>query len=426
MLLAAIYSAVAFQAITPSRIEVVRPIRNATFNKGGAAKKRVQGGNPRTVGGVLMFDGAQDGNRQVDPQISVGGGFVVHGTNSGIVIYDKSGNYVDGVPQSEFNNGIDPKMGFCVNNRVHFFDLWDPWDKDGKKPVNISVTESADPRLAWNTYPVPAPKGVDGGGIGNSRRWVGYSFPGGDENTFVMSLPDMKKGKPVNVYHFKGSLGHPVFTQDKVDDLIFVALDDKDMVLTTVGDNGEGLPVIKGVVRKPHGFTNFGWPPASPMKGSDKKTASGDRNPKNLVIQSGSLWFSHTVNLNGRAGVQWHQFKLDGTRVQSGVVASPTNSFIQTSIGVNRRTDVLVGFQETGPDMQISARFAVRKFTDKPGTLQPIRHLVEGIAATEGGAWGDYSGSTVDGDNLLDLWTVQSFANAQGRGGTVIARVKMP
>lgn len=413
------------QIVEPVRSEVIQPIRNASFNKDGKARKRKQGGNPRTVDGILMFDGAQDGNRQVDPQISVGGNYVFHGTNSGLVIYDKQGNYVDGVPQSEFNEGIDPKMGFCLSNRVHFFNLWNPWDKEKKKPVNVSVSESADPRGAWNTYPIPAPAGVDGGGIGNSRKWIGYSFPGGSERTFVLSLKDAKAGKPVTVYHFAGSLGHPVFTQDPVDDLLFVNLSNEEIVLTTVGDGPKGVPVVKSVLRQPHAFLHFGRPPASPMKGTEAKTASGDRNPKNLVVQGGHLWFSHTVNVNSRAGVQWHQVRVsDGKFVQSGLVADPKNSFIQTTIGVNKRNDVLVGFQETGPDMFISGRFAVRRAGDQAGRLGPIRKLVEGVAATEGGAWGDYSGSTVDGDNHLDLWTIQSFANEQGRGGTIIARIR--
>jgi hypothetical protein len=38
-------------------------------------------------------------------------------------------------------------------------------------------------------------------------------------------------------------------------------------------------------------------------------------------------------------------------------------------------------------------------------------------------AWGDYSGSLIDGDNLTDLWTIQSLANEKGRGETVIIKV---
>ncbi|MCA0360052.1 MAG: hypothetical protein LCH41_03260 [Armatimonadetes bacterium] len=425
-LYATLFSPTSQEPVRPVRSEVITPIRNVSFDKGGTAKKRVQGGNPRRVGKILLFDGSQDGNRQVDPQIAVGGGYVLHGTNSGIVIYDKSGNYIDGVPQSEFNDGIDPKLFYCPHNKVFGFDLWNPWDAAKKKPVNISVSERSDPRRGWNTYPVPAPNGVDGGGIGYSRKWIGYSFPGGSEQTFVMPLKDAKEGKPTKVFHFKGSLGHPVATQDPMDDLYFVTLTDQEIILKRVGDDGSGTPVILTETKAKHGFKNFGWPPQSPMKGTDKKTASGDRNPKNLVIQGKHLWFSHTVNVNGRAGVQWHQFGLDGSLVQTGLLAHAQNSYIQTTLAVNKRLDVLVGFQETGPGMFISGRAAIRRFSDPKGTLREIIRLGEGVAATEGGAWGDYSGSVVDGDNLTDLWTIQSVANAQGRGGTVIAKIPAP
>jgi len=410
--------------IPPVRTELVTPIHSATFNKGGTAKNRRQGGNPRTVAGNLVFDGSTDGNRQVDPQIAVGGGFVLHGTNGGIVIYDKKGNYVDGVPQKEFNDGIDPKLFFDVNNRVFGFDMWVYWDKPKVKPVNISISETADPRGAWNTYSVSASQGVDGGGIGYSRRWIGYSFPGGPEQTFVLPMAEAKAGKPAPVYHFAGNLGQPVATQDASDDLLFVKLTNEETVLTTVGDGGEGIPVVKAIKRAPHGFRYFGHPPQSPMKGTVVKTASGDRNPKNLVVQGNHLWFSQTVNVEGRAGVQWHEFTLDGADVQDGLLADPQNSYIQTTLAVNKRNDVLVGFQETGPDMFISARCAWRKGSDPPGKLGPIFKLATGVAATAGTAWGDYSGSVMDGDNRTDLWTIQSYANEVGKGSTVIMRVR--
>ena len=140
-------------------------------------------------------------------------------------------------------------------------------------------------------------------------------------------------------------------------------------------------------------------------------------------MQGGFIWFSHTIHHEGRAAVQWHQIKLDGSIVQSGLIADSESSFIQTTIAVNRDLDVLVGFQETSPDMFISPRLAFRRAEDPPGTLRPAVSLGEGLAATSGLSWGDYSGSVVDGDDLEDLWTIQSIAGADGRGDTVICRV---
>jgi hypothetical protein len=406
----------------PVRTEVITPIRNETFNKNGSVPERRQGGDPRSVGDVLVFSGATDGDRQVDPQIAVGGDHVLHATNLGLIIYDKQGNWVQGVSQDAFNGGIDPKLFFDPHNRIFGFDLWNPWDKEKLKPVNISISETANATGAWNTYPVPAPNGVDGGGIGYSRRWVGYSFPGGEEQSFVMETADLKSGKPASVFHFSGNLGQPVANQDTDDELYFFQLTNEEFVIRKITDAGDGTPKCLEVSRAKHNLKYFGGPPQSPQKDGEKPTASGDRNPKNVVKQGDYLWFSHTVNSEGRAAVQWHQLKLDGSVVQSGRISSETDSFIQTTIAVNKHLDLLVGFQQTSPAMFISPRLAVRRASDPLGELREIKSLGEGLAATKGGPWGDYSGSVMDGDNLLDLWTVQSIADAQGNGDTIIAK----
>lgn len=409
--------------VKPSRTEVIKPIHNATFNQNGKAKVRKQGGNPRKITGYLAFDGSMDGNRQVDPQIAIGGGYVFHGTNNGFIIYDKKGNYVQGVRQSVFNGGIDPKVFFDPHNKVFGFDIWNPWDKAKKKPVNLSVSETSDPTKAWNTYPIPAPGGRDGGGIGYSRKWIGYEFPGGPEQNFVLKIAEAKSGKPATIYHFAGNMGHPVMTQDGIDDLYFLKITGKNCIITRVHDSGNGSPVATIVSDKPHGFKYFGYPPKTPQKGTEQKVSSGDRRPKNLVLQNGCIWFSQAVNCDGRAAVQWNQLKLDGTMVQTGVIKHPKNFYIQTTIAVNAQEDVLVGFQECGADMFISPRMAFRRAGDPKGTMGAVIKLGEGKGAANGVAWGDYSGSTIDGDNLTDLWTIQSIADKDGKGDTMIIKV---
>ena len=407
---------------TPSRTEIITPVHKNEFRKPDY-KQRVQGGNPRTVNGYLQFDGAMDGNRQVDPQIAVGGGFVFHGTNNGLTIYDKKGNFIDGVSQKAFANGIDPKIFFDPHNKVFGFDMWVYWDSLKVKPVNIAISETSDPRGAWNIYPVSASKGVDGGGIGFSKKWIGYTFPGGEERTFILKMSEAKSGKPATVYHFKGSMGQAAFTQDDIDDLYFFKIDGDNFVITRITEGKDGAPVSEVVSVKPHGLKYIDYPPKSPQKGTKQLTSSGDRNPKNLVEQSGCLWFSQAVNCKKRSAVQWHQIKLDGTIVQTGLISNKTSNYIQTTIAVNKNNDVLIGFQETNSNMFISPRMAFRYASDKPGTVRNIIKLGEGKGATNGVAWGDYSGCAIDGDNLTDLWTIQSIANKEGKGETVIVKV---
>ena len=91
------------EVVTPSSTEVVSPIRKASFNNNNDCPERRQGGNPRWVSGYQVFNGSMDGNRQVDPQIAVGGGFVMEGSNSGLIIYNKQGTFLQGVSQKCFN-----------------------------------------------------------------------------------------------------------------------------------------------------------------------------------------------------------------------------------------------------------------------------------------------------------------------------------
>ena len=408
----------------PSSTEIVTPIHKTSFNNNGDCPERKQGGNTRMINGYQVFDGSMDGDRQVDPQIAVGGGYILEGSNKGLIIYDKQGKFVQGVSQKCFNNGIDPKMFFDIHNQIFVFDMWWYYDKAKTKPVNVAFSETSDPTGAWNIYPVSRTEEVDGGGIGYSKKWIGYSYPGGEENTFIMRTAEIKEGKAATVYHFKGSLGNPIFMQDNLDDMYFFDVDDSMFTIRKVTEDAKGNPYSIIVSRKPHHLKYIDYPPQSPQKGTEQKVSSGDRNPKNCVYQNGSIWFSQAVECEGYSAVQWHQIKAsDGTIQQTGLIKSDTTNYIQTTIAVNKKNDVLIGFQEVNGNSFVSPRFTYRKAKDKKGTTREIIKVGEGIGAGDGAAWGDYSGSIIDGDNRMDLWTIQSRANEKGKAESVIIKV---
>ena len=122
--------------------------------------------------------------------------------------------------------------------------------------------------------------------------------------------------------------------------------------------------------------------------------------------------------------MQWHQINAKtGAIVQSGIIRSDSTNYIQTTIAVNKRKDVLIGFQEVSENSFISPRFVYRNANDPKNTVQPMVSVGQGKGATDGQSWGDYSGSIIDGDNLTDLWTIQSITNDKGKGETVIVKV---
>ncbi len=105
--------------IRPVRTETITPVHIASFEEAAkAGRERRLGGSPRTTAEALIFDGATDGDRQVDPQIAVGNGYVFHATNSGVIIYDTTGRYLRGTTHKALGMGIDPKVFFDPHNRV--------------------------------------------------------------------------------------------------------------------------------------------------------------------------------------------------------------------------------------------------------------------------------------------------------------------
>ncbi len=79
---------VAFDTAFPVNSEVVNLIHKPDFNNGGECLERRQGGNPRVENGYLVFNGSMDGDRQVHLQIAVGGGYIMEGSNRGLIIYN--------------------------------------------------------------------------------------------------------------------------------------------------------------------------------------------------------------------------------------------------------------------------------------------------------------------------------------------------
>jgi len=411
------------ESVFPTRIVEVESLQKESLREfnGRLFPQRKQGGNPRKQGKILLFDGSMDGNRQVDPQIVVGGGFVFHGTNAGLIVYDKKGKYVDGVRSGAFNKGIDPKLLYSIQNKTFLFNIWQYWDKEKKKPVNLCVSKTQDPTKGWSVYPISVAEGRDGGGLGCSSKWIGYTFPGGKENTFVLSFAEARKGNKLKVYFFPGHFGQPALTQGRGEDLYFLKITRREVVISCVRTKADGSPYIEVLSRKKNQLKWRSGAGPAPQKGTDVRVAAGARNPKNLIYQGGSLWFSHIVKHEGRSAILWHELKVDGTFKQTGLISSSKSHYIQPTLAVNKQKDVLVGFQETSEKMFVSPRFTFRLHKDPRGKMRKIISLGEGRGATSGTSWGDYSGSVIDGDNFLDLWTIQSIANEKGRGETVIA-----
>ena len=371
---------------------------------------------------LLSFDASpkDDNSGQMDPQVAVGVNHVLALTNTSIAAFDKKGKLLKATNLHCFTGsvwGIDPKIFYDRDNKYFGFAVHDYESKKEKKPMRFLLSKTDNPLDGWNKYSVDAPDAEDGGSIGYGNKWIVYEYPTQKGSAvFVFNAQDAKAGKPVKVYKFFADVGQPVFNQDNGNTyFIRTNQDDKKLVLSTIGER-KGEPVIQQVwsVDNPSEFTE--GPPVSHQKGTNTTISSGDFNPKNAVIQNKSVWISHAVKDGDYAAIEWFELSLkDGAVVQNGFVSAEGTNFIHPSIAVNKRGDMAIGFQEVNKDMFVSARLVHRLVGDEKNTLRQYKEVAEGNSPfkpsknAENQPWGDYSGTTVDGDNGINFWSAQTM-----------------
>ena len=370
---------------------------------------------------ILSFSGTEfDNSGQIDPQIAVGGNYVLHLSNSGAIVYDKKGNIKKSINLDCFTKSFysfDPKIFFDRTNKFFGFGVWDGYNDAEKKPMRLMFSQSDNPLLRWSIYSIAADDGVDGGSIGYGEKWIVYRYD--EDRVLITNTTDVKQGNPTKFYKFKTLVGQPAYNQDNGKTYTFYLDEDKKSFLLQTIDDDNGVPVISEVwsVNNPSQYIEP--PPSSQQMGTNKLVSSGDFRPKNVVIQNNSLWFSHIVNLNENSAIEWFQLSVkDGTVIQKGLISKNGTNYIQPTIAVNTRGDMAINFEETNSTMNISVRVAYRLAGDPKNTIREVINVAEGNSPYFGSpentdkvlAWGDYSGSVVDGDNGIDMWFAQSYA----------------
>ncbi len=380
--------------------------------------------SPRQVDGNVVFN-AQGGGQQLDPQLAVGGGSVIGVTNAGITMYTKAGAFVGGGNTSCLNLDFDPKAFFDPFGK-RFVLASISWAGN----IRISFSKTSDPKGGWWAYTFPAPGWVDGGAVGGNNKWITYSYPAsGGQKVFLFDREKAEAGATVSTIDLPvmSFPGQPVFTYDKEQaNLYFVKLDGNSVQVNYVTPAGtfQTQPAVK---------TNLGlsYPTPFPQKGG-RTCSAGDINPKLSIMRNGSIWTAHAATARDggttRSTARFYQTDLTGKVIQTGAIDDPTGAIYsgQVTLAVNKNSDLLLVFQQSGSDSYISSRMSYRLASDPLGTLRPAVKHAEGQGANTGtAAWGDYSGASVDGDNDLDMWGINSVASPSGSGNSVIFGLKL-
>jgi hypothetical protein len=431
-------------ACAQNTIRAVKKIKiNATIANGFAEKSgaenctvNIENNTASDDKNILSFDGPSDAwSAQMDPQIAVGGNHVLQLNNGAAVVFNKQGELMQAVHLDCFTDskfGIDPKVFYDIHNKYFGFSVYDYESKKDKKPIRFLLSKTNNPLGDWYRYNVPALDAVDGGSIGYGNKWLIYEYPTETKSVvLVMNAIEAKKGNVTNAYKFYASVGQPIFNQSN-GKAYFIRTDmehDK-LVLHTIEEK-DGAPIIKKLWAIENTSALQEMPPASAQKNAISKIASGDFNPKNAVMFNNSIWFCHAVNSEDFSAIEWMELNIkNGNIVQSGLISEVGTNFIHPTIGINNRGVVAIGFQETNENMYVSARCTYRMANDKLGTMRDIINIAEGNSAykpleNKGTLpWGDYSGTIVDGDNGIDIWSAQTIME-DGKVKIIAFRIKL-
>lgn len=153
-----------------------------------------------------------------------------------------------------------------------------------------------------------------------------------------------------------------------------------------------------------------------------KQLISGRTNP--------SLWGAHTVNINGRAAIEWYEIDaVTNAILQSGTIEDPVLAFNYPSIAVNDDGVVVIGFSGGSPSQFMSTYAIAGRTVAGVTTFDPFFLTRAGVADYQRldsigrNRWGDYSATVIDPTDSNVFWTFQLACSATDQWEVQITRL---
>lgn len=176
--------------------------------------------------------------------------------------------------------------------------------------------------------------------------------------------------------------------------------------------------------------------PARQPDGSRNIDTLDDRFSGTIYQVGNKIYAANTIaNPNqDSSAVHWMVFDATlGTVLQEGLITDGANDLYQPSIAVNENGDVVIGYNESGANMNISTFAAVGSF--QGGVLSftgqmllytsAVNNYTDGFASTNPDRWGDFSTTMVDPTNSSIFWTIQEVAMGSDIWGTQISAIDL-
>lgn len=153
-------------------------------------------------------------------------------------------------------------------------------------------------------------------------------------------------------------------------------------------------------------------------------------NAFNPAVQTGGA----TPTAAGNSAIHWIVLDAASSAVlQEGLITDGAHDLWQPSIAANANGDVVIGYNKSGTDMNISSFAAVGhtvggvlSFTDQVLlATSAVNNYTDGFS-TNPDRWGDFSATMVDPNDPFSFWTIQEVAVGTTTWGTQITQLILP
>ncbi|HEV2720173.1 MAG TPA: hypothetical protein VG323_09155 [Thermoanaerobaculia bacterium] len=373
---------------------------------------------PPTLG---FFAGGSNGNTYPpDPSGAVGPRHVVSAFNNGVVVDDRGGNGLTGIPITQFWHDVGlPDLAY-YRPRVLYDAGNDRWiiamlGDDGtyaNGALLLAISATGDPTGTWRRYRTAF--GTDVRLNADATRmvmtadqivitvneWLGQTIENG---------VDAFEIRKADLYGTTAPPATKVHETIAIDWIPVAAPDTTVRMVTTGGGFFETFQL--DATGKQVGFQSYVSPAGlgytqwtCSQLGLPNSVDCGLGEPTQALLRDGSLWVVGRANSGTRSViVVW---KIAGTSAATTVISDPVTDYSYPSIAVNHYGTALIGYSALNINIFPSAEY---RTVDSSLNVSAPATVKNGEDQYTGFYWGTYSTTLVDPTDDSSFWTLQSY-----------------
>jgi len=375
--------------------------------------------------GTNFFSASSRAISPADAAGAAGPHNIVSAFNSGLYVYDRSGNPLSNVSLPQFWSDPSITSGLYYDPRILYDRFADRWfvvalyDNNFKNStVVVGVSANGDPNGSWSRYRISVGSDIaDFTRLGMSADRFIITANGATAGTLFWSVTKTDAYSTLTNVQTATSFDTDFMPVTIVDNSTTTAY-----LVTNNSSGSAALWRLDSGANKPSFIATYSTAPWAELFNTEigpeaggQRMDVGDTTMQAAVGRGGVIWAAHSIvstTAPVHTGIRWWRIPMNGSAAETGTIDDPTAAtfYAFPGIAVNRIGGALISYSLFAATRFPTAAYAYR---DPSGAMSSTGILKEGETPPLDARWGDYTTAVVDPANDLDFWTVQSYGNSQ-------------